>query len=223
MAISLFTHHLTQRLTIITGHESGHTSISHLDPTTQKWHVLYTAQTHAQPVLSLDIMPDLKSYFTSAADAIIAQHPIPVVMSGRPVKEGEFTALKIYKTKHAGQQGLRVRNDGKILATAGWDARVRVYNTKTGSELAVLKWHKEGCYTVAFADVEVDGTRNDLVSCHGEKDMENGNVANPDRSLAVRNKASNLTVKERRVKTAHHVHWIAVGSKDGKVSLWDIY
>jgi hypothetical protein len=32
-----------------------------------------------------------------------------------------------------------------------------------------------------------------------------------------------MTVREEREQKAKTTHWLAVGSKDGKVSLWDIY
>ncbi|KAH6698929.1 WD repeat-containing protein, partial [Verticillium dahliae] len=56
-------------------------------------------------------------------------------------------------TKHSGQQSLRFRDDGRVFATGGWDAMVRVYSGKTMKEVAVLKWHEVGCYAVAFAGV----------------------------------------------------------------------
>jgi hypothetical protein len=30
-------------------------------------------------------------------------------------------------------------------------------------------------------------------------------------------------IKEQRSRKAQLTHWIAAGSKDGKISLWDIY
>jgi len=32
-----------------------------------------------------------------------------------------------------------------------------------------------------------------------------------------------MTVKEERDRKAKTTHWLAAGSKDGKISLWDIY
>lgn len=120
------------------------------------------------------------------------------------------------QTKHSGQQSLKVRNDGRIFATAGWDSKVRVYSVKSLNELAVLKWHQEGCFAVAFADVgmvEGDGEKRDGEGKEGEEKEE--------KALVKSVKA--MTVKEERIWKARSAHWIAVGSKDGKVSLWDIY
>ncbi|KIW36180.1 ASTRA-associated protein 1 [Exophiala oligosperma] len=67
------------------------------------------------------------------------------------------------KTKHAGQQGLSSRSDGKIFATAGWDARVRVYSTRTMRELAVLQWHQQGCYAYCmYRIIQLDYFRRSI-------------------------------------------------------------
>jgi WD40 repeat protein len=116
--------------------------------------------------------------------------------------------LKTVNTKHSGQQGLRIRNDGKVFATAGWDSRVRVYSGKTMKELAVLKWHKDGCYTVAFGEV------SPLTPEHSQS-RESTQEAAPQRSIA--------TVHQQRSQKIQQTHWLVAGSKDGKISLWDIY
>lgn len=211
MTVAL-THHLTNHsLTVITGYENGQTAVTILTQS-KSWETTYISQSHSQPVLSLSVSPGNDYYLTSAADAIIAKHPIPppALISG----SAETTAIKTIQTKHSGQQGLRIRNDGKIFATAGWDARVRVYSCKGMKELAVLKWHKEGCYAVAFAKVD------------DEPETEVGSKNNTeDRALATRSSGliSGLTVKDNRIRMAQKAHWLAAGSKDGRISLWIIY
>ena len=202
MAVSIFRHPQTTLLTVIAGYESGHTNVSQLS-SSSTWQTLYTSQSHTQPVLSLDVSPSKDLCLTSSADAIIAKHPIPF-SSENVIGAVENKPLKTIQTKHSGQQGLKIRNDGKIFATAGWDAKVRVYSTKSMKELAVLKWHKEGCYAVAFADVH-DAAEE------GDKGSE------------LVKKMGTMSVKEERLWKAKTGHWVAVGSKDGKVSLWDIY
>ena len=161
-------------------------------------------------VLSLDVLPSGASYFTSSADAIIGKHPLTPWNS----TVGDSKPLKLVQTKHSGQQSLRVRSDGKVLATAGWDSRVRVYSTATLNELAVLKWHKEGCYAVAFAEIDP------LLSAPSE----DGHVLAAGNELVmVQKPVAVTTVQREREEKARLTHWLAAGSKDGKVSLWDIY
>jgi WD40 repeat protein len=131
-----------------------------------------------------------------------------------PKIETQTNPLKIIQTKHSGQQGLKIRSDGKIFATAGWDSRVRVYSVQSLKELAVLKWHKEGCYAVTFADIT--GSRDDLGRT-GQTQTSDEEGAMTIVTGAI------LSVKEKRDLRATTTHWLAAGSKDGKVSLWDIY
>ena len=218
MALTLFAR--DGRLTIVAGYENGCSLISSLGDD-GKWTMRYRSHAHSQPILSLSVNTDKSYFLTSSADALIVKHPI---------SEGDENSepLKVVNTKHAGQQGLTIRSDSKVFATAGWDSRIRVYSNKTMKEVAVLKWHQVGCYTVAFATVGTDGasltdnadpqerSQNTLSLSHA--------VASGDASNAVVvPKLLDMTVKERRLKYAASAHWLAVGSKDGRVSLWDVF
>ncbi|KAK2042083.1 WD domain-containing protein [Colletotrichum somersetense] len=192
------------QLTLVAAYENGLATIMRLASGT--WNTIYLAQVHSQPILSLAVAMDQGYFLTSGADAVVAKHPIPVPNSAI---EGNLIQqpLKILNTKHSGQQGLRIRDDGRIFATAGWDSTIRVYSTKTLKEVAALKWHQVGCYAVALAGVraaprthEPRGASCDLVS-----------------------PADQLSVKDRRIQRAQSAHWLAAGSKDGKISLWDIF
>ena len=171
---------------------------------------------HSQPVLSIDIDPRCEYLLTSAADSTIAKHPLV------PVSNHETSAtiiqdpIKSVNTKHSGQQGLTIRSDGKIFATAGWDANIRVYSAKTLNELAVLQWHQVGVYAVAFAKVEDEGQN---IYQHARKTLCED--TNESRSGAVERR--NTTVAERRLNQAKMAHWVVAGAKDGKLSLWSIY
>lgn len=187
------------------------------------WERLYTNRAHSQPVLSMDLSSGDERYFlTSSADALIVKHPLPIATNDVKSCE-EPTPLKILNTKHAGQQGLKLRSDAKIFATAGWDGRARVYACKTLKELAVLKWHKEGCYSIAFARIEQEES-----STSTTKQVETitgpGMVKPENTTLLLRDQPRSLAqMKQQRSRKAQLTHWVAVGSKDGKISLWDIY
>ena len=192
MAIGL--HYDKHGLAVLAGYETGHAAVWQRNASNQ-WQTICVNKHHSQPILSLGIALHQDCFFTSSADAIIARHPL---LDAR-------VESKAVQTKHAGQQSLALRSDEKIFATAGWDGRARVYSTKTMKELAVLKWHKEGCYALAFANVSETAITADDVETDG--------------SLRKRD----LTVSEQRTAKARSTHWLAAGSKDGKVSLWDVY
>jgi WD40 repeat protein len=190
------------RIVLIVGYESGHCCFWQFDHPKSQWALLSTTKTHSQPILSLDIAQSLKRYYTSAADATIACYSLTDPTASQPLKTTE--------SKHSGQQSLHVRSDDKILATAGWDGRMRVYSAKTLRELAVLKWHKQGCYALAFADIV-----QETIGTQAQDKIESDEQPNSSATLQ--------TVEQRRKDKIQTTHWIAAGSKDGKVSLWDIY
>ena len=202
----------TSQIQVVAGYESGHTMVFVQNDPSAAFHRLYCAQTHSQPILSLSIAPTHDYYFTSSADAVLAKHPLP---SAKSIWETDLKPLKVVQTKHSGQQGLQVRSDGRILATAGWDARVRVYAAKSMKEIAVLKWHKAGCYATAFASISDPSTLTGLQTPEEPEDESEETVVNPNEAFTA--------VQKRRDDKAQTTHWLAAGSKDGKVSLWDIY
>ncbi|OAA46134.1 WD40/YVTN repeat-like-containing domain protein [Metarhizium rileyi] len=250
MAMSLSLVHHQRRLTLIAAFENGCASVHQLT-SEGSWLMTYKTQAHSQPVLSLDPRPDLKCFFTSGADAIIAKHPIPTAQqeiakpfnpSERIIEEVDGTLeqedsapssaskpggpkaksdnkgtmveewkhpRKITNTKHSGQQSLEVRSDGAIFATAGWDSKIRVYSCKTLKELAVLKWHKDGAYAVAFSDVGPETSQ----SAGTDVEADSGAAApQPKDTIDVKR----LSVRDRRVHRVKAAHWIAAGAKDGK-------
>ncbi|EFW99239.1 WD repeat protein [Grosmannia clavigera kw1407] len=163
----------------------------------------------ARPVslLSAALAKEAAQSTTASTGARNPSRPPP------PPLEPETQPLKIIDTKHAGQQGLRIRQDGRIFATAGWDGRARVYSAKTMKEVAVLKWHQTGCFAVAFAPLAGGSGYN--------SNTDETSVAKTTRGQG--GGSREISVKERRLRHAATAHWLAVGSKDGKVSLWDIF
>ncbi|GAB1318630.1 Astra associated protein 1 Asa1 [Madurella fahalii] len=145
----------------------------------------------------------------------------PTTTALRPQSE----PLKTVNTKHSGQQSLRIRSDGRVFATAGWDSTVRVYSAKTLNEVAVLKWHKVGCYATAFAEIETETAAENTREAPAEGSSQNQETqeGRDSTSLTTVPKLVELTVRDKRIRQAKTAHWLAAGSKDGKVSLWDVF
>ncbi|KAL7937362.1 WD40-repeat-containing domain protein [Trichoderma chlorosporum] len=278
MAMSLSLFHHQGCLTLTAAFENGFVSVHRLG-SDGSWTMTYRSQAHTQPILSIDVHPSQEFFFTSAADALIAKHPIPIsqqevdpdfepnqrvtevvephqsnagtsllsaalkdatapeASSRRKKLKAWEHPLKVINTKHSGQQNLKVRSDGKLFATAGWDSKIRIYSAKTLKELAVLNWHKVGAYAVAFASVDAANPKSNLPEnanpTPSEQPTENPIKAAIDPSpqtpsndapeVATLIKRPEMSVKDRRLQLAKTAHWIAAGAKDGKVSLWDIY
>jgi len=300
MAVKLVNHTASNTVLILSGYEGGLTAVHQLPSSetssVQSAELVYLSQPHSQPILSLDVSSDTRTYFTSGADAVIAAHLIPDIsnsmvhdkhpnvqnaplpgplvaettpedptpslppssevpdepsnvsatatasipipplsFSKQPLRPSQpptpksagLSSLlssarpqstpmpqtpppptiqpphKSTNTKHSGQQSLRVRSDGRILATGGWDTRVRIYSTKTLREVAVLKWHKEGVYAVDFAEVL------------GAGDGGGGGDGEVVSGLG--------KVQRERERAMQMRHWVVAGAKDGKVSLWEVF
>ena len=223
MALAIFYHPTSGGLVLIAGYEDGSTIVQvrdSLQTAKQSWNWRKTLVScpHVQPVLSLAVHPSVEVYFTSSADAMIAKFAIPALaVQGKLIND----AASAVNTKHAGQQGVEVRSDGKIFATAGWDARVRVYSAKTMKELAVLKWHKESLYALAFAEVGAAQSSTQRAQDSTSKNDDRTGTAR-DGVRGVPASALDL-IKQERSTSAQTMHWLAAAGKEGKISLWDVY
>lgn len=96
-------------------------------------------------------------------------------------------------------------------------------------ELAVLSWHKTGCYATAFAQTDLGvlapAARIKQKESEPVSDSTISAESEYEGKLALTKQQSSIvtSIQQRREEKAQSTHWIAAGSKDGKVSLWDIY
>lgn len=202
MCVRIFHDEHIDRLVLIVGYEDGQVAVyarknQNVMPV-WIWEQLSSSRPHQQPVLSLDIDLGHEFFITSSADATIARFNL------LEQTNGQVEAEKTSNTKHAGQQDLKIRSDGRIFATAGWDKHIRVYSTKSLKELAVLQWHNQGCYALDFARVIPDSL------------SENA-------SMTLESLDAMIKLKQERDNRIHGTHWLVSGSKDGKIALWDVY
>lgn len=244
-------------LTLAAGYENGQVTLSRRASDGATWTLVYTCTVHAQPVLSLQVAPDRAFFVTSGVDAVLAKHPIPGHTDTAAGTGTVITApLRVVNTKHAGQQGLDIRSDGKVMATGGWDSRGRVYSCKTLKEVAVLKWHDVGCYAAGFARIRPsaasttstgttamaadrsaarqrddsawsssgEGIRASSASASTMLTARNADTARSGGGGGSSSSSSSLvSVRDRRIMQAREGHWLALGGKDGRVSLWDVF
>ncbi|CAN7988550.1 unnamed protein product [Ixodes hexagonus] len=64
---------------------------------------------------------------------------------------------------------VNVRPDGKIVASGGWDGRVRVFGWKSLKPLAVLDFHKESVQAVRFSEANLCQKGVLLASCSKDR------------------------------------------------------
>jgi len=98
-----------------------------------------------------------------------------------------------------------------------------------------LKWHKDGCYAVVFGNIlesseisqgGVTGIVHDEErggSRATDVHDDTGNDGSGDDSRQNMGEVAIVSAEQRRINRVKETHWLAAGSKDGKVSLWSLY
>ncbi|KAJ2958204.1 hypothetical protein NQZ79_g6213 [Umbelopsis isabellina] len=148
---------------LLSGYESGRMVLRIISG--DKADTVWVTKRHSSPVLSVSARPDMNLLFSVCTDGVVVKSPL---------FEQDPAATKQTHTK-SGLEQVCVRDDAKIIATAGWDNRIRVFSAKTLKPLAVLSFHRESIYAVAFASLPSDH------------------------------------------------HYLVGGSKDHRISIWNIY
>ncbi|CAH2295587.1 guanine nucleotide-binding subunit beta 1 [Pelobates cultripes] len=99
---------------------------------------------HTDPIMSLDFDCKHSRGVSGSAENVLSVWNID-----------EQQNIKVYKTQvivNPGIADIALRPDRKILATAGWDHRIRIFGWKTMKPLAVLQYHKATVHSVSFSD-----------------------------------------------------------------------
>ncbi|KAG9487517.1 hypothetical protein GDO78_007397 [Eleutherodactylus coqui] len=99
---------------------------------------------HKEPVMSLDFDCENARGVSGSSENILNVWRLD-----------EQQYLKTYKEQEIVNPGIadvKIRQDRKILATAGWDYRVRIFGWKKVKPLAVLQYHSATVHSVSFSD-----------------------------------------------------------------------
>ncbi|XP_042639332.1 guanine nucleotide-binding protein subunit beta-like protein 1 [Orycteropus afer afer] len=124
---------------LLTGYEDG--SVALWDVSERK--VYSRIACHTEPVMGLDFDSQKSRGVSGSAEKALAVWSLD-----------EQQALKVCRTHELTNPGIAdvvIRPDRKLLATAGWDHRVRIFHWRTMKPLAVLDFHTSAVNCVAFA------------------------------------------------------------------------
>lgn len=204
MAVSAFIGE-DARLRVVASYEDGRVALFELEREVKDWSEgfpgesegwvkVFEEKQHREPTMSLALEAGLKHAWSVGADHMVVKY-----LLGTEVSEQERS--RAYKTAYSGRAGIAVRDDGRILAIAGWDGHVRIHSAKTFKPLALLEYHRDSVYAVAFSSVTSSG-------------LGNGQLTPEDDSLP--DEPSGLSGGPRRA-------WLAAGGKDERISLWELY
>lgn len=138
MCLQLWQAESSPRPLLLAGYEDG--SLALWDVSMRK--LCSRAACHSEPVMGLALDPRRARGVSGSAEKALAVWSL----------EGQ-QALQVRGTHELTNPGiadLKIRPDSKILATAGWDHRVRVFQWRTMRPLAVLAFHSATVHCVAF-------------------------------------------------------------------------
>ncbi|GAA5985103.1 hypothetical protein JCM10908_002524 [Rhodotorula pacifica] len=221
-------------LHLLIGYESGHLALFRFVPTSSSsfevvresgaamyyrpregkmveenegWELVWVEKGHRDAVMSLAVDAKSRFAYTVAADHFLCKYRI----SDLSAEEALLPRMHMEATPSPGKSGVAIREDGKLLATAGWDGELRLYSAKTLAPLAVLSLHRLSLQAIAFAPTTLTssyalgGTLYDSSEEEEDSDKEAGNTAADSR-------------KGGRLRM-----WLATGGQESKISLWEPY
>ncbi|KAF0533488.1 WD40 repeat-like protein [Gigaspora margarita] len=151
---------------------------------------LWDRKEHGESVLSIDLSSDKQFAISTSGDNKIVKYNFDEEFRKEPL-------IKSTTIKYAGIAEVKIRSDGKIFATAGWDTKIRIFSSKSMKPLAILSYHRESVYALAFSRIESMDEQDHDKSTEEGKDLGN---------------------EERTEK-----HYLVGGGKDQRISLWEIY
>ncbi|ETL95907.1 hypothetical protein L917_06422 [Phytophthora nicotianae] len=98
----------------------------------------------ANALLSFDVTRDGRS-------AICGSSGDELYVTNIDVASYTLSSRSFFSCAHGGFSSVCIRGDQRIVATAGWDHRVRVFHLRKLKPLAVLKYHSESVFGLGFS------------------------------------------------------------------------
>lgn len=105
---------------------------------------LASAKLHSEAIMCVAVAPDCTSGFSGSADKHVSAFKLSI-------PRGQLRPSVQAALLEPGVADVAVRGDGRIVASAGWDGRVRVWHARKWLPLAVLRWHSQQVACVQFS------------------------------------------------------------------------
>ncbi|KAJ7412055.1 Guanine nucleotide-binding protein subunit beta-like protein 1 [Willisornis vidua] len=99
---------------------------------------------HQEPVMSLDFDSEKAKGISGSSEKVLCIWSLN--------EQQNLQVDKTHELVNAGISGIAIRPDKRILATAGWDHRIRIFGWKKLKPLAVLDYHTATVHCVSFSD-----------------------------------------------------------------------
>ena len=108
-------------------------------------------------MLSFDVTDDGRSVICGSSGDELSE-------TGFDVASYTLRSRSFVSCTHGGFSSVCIRGDQRIVATAGWDHRVRVFHLRKLKPLAVLKYHSDSVFALDFS-----GNNALLTSCSKDR------------------------------------------------------
>ncbi|CAG8519492.1 5593_t:CDS:2 [Paraglomus brasilianum] len=146
MALKLFSYSVSpNQYLLMAAYENAQVILWKLDEESHAVTQLWAVKEHNESVMGLDVSNDTKYAISVAGDNKIVKYRFKDSLNETP----QVYSVSI---KYPGIADVKIRSDGKIFATAGWDAKIRVFS-KSLKPLAILSYHNESIYALAFSTI----------------------------------------------------------------------
>ncbi|KAJ7544263.1 hypothetical protein O6H91_09G071400 [Diphasiastrum complanatum] len=129
-------------LNVVAGYEDGSVALWDIrNPGSPS----FMKRLHCEPVLSICLDQRCQGGVSGGADD-------KTIFFELDHGKSSFAVKKEIVNAHPGIADISIRNDDKIVVTAGWDHRVRIHDYHRKRPLAILKYHSAAVTGVAFSD-----------------------------------------------------------------------
>uniref|UniRef100_A0A8C6TLE3 Guanine nucleotide binding protein (G protein), beta polypeptide 1-like n=1 Tax=Neogobius melanostomus TaxID=47308 RepID=A0A8C6TLE3_9GOBI len=105
---------------------------------------LSQTKAHAEPVMCLTFDPARLKGVSGSSDSKLSRWRVD--------SQNDLQLQDSVTLVNPGVSQMCLRDDGKLMASAGWDHRVRLFGWKTLRPLAVLQYHTDMVLSVAFSN-----------------------------------------------------------------------
>ena len=132
---------------------------------TRQEHIATARELALASVNNLDMDAELSILLAlqAVSESELANVPVPYEVQDALHQAVQYSRIHYTFTSHTGEVvSVAFSPDGKWLATAGSDAAIKIWDTKTGRELKTLRGHTQAVAAIAFSpDGKILGTASD--------------------------------------------------------------
>jgi len=157
MCICLKLFKIESKLFFLAGYENGEIGLWDSETGLE----VHSLQFHKEPLMCLDFDSQYKmNGISGSTDEFLEVWKV--------TEKFQLEKVERITLKNQGINAVKIRDDGKIAITAGWDFNIRIFSWKTLKPLAILKCHTLSIHCLACSPVLV-GKRSSVFAS-GSKD-----------------------------------------------------